>query len=132
MERRQSITHGLTYVNEKCFSLFMCLNNIVSTFMTVSSLEKEKAGTFKNCRQGINHDNEVESIWSELCEGQMDIDISLNIFHSITQRYLLVYHKQFLKDTKFHLNVVKKKKTLKGNSKESSAKPKSRNKYGAY
>ena len=41
MERRQNIMQGLTYVNEKCFSLFLCLNNKVSTFMTVSSLEKK-------------------------------------------------------------------------------------------
>ena len=94
----------------KFLSLFLCLNNKVSTFMTVSSLEKKMAGSFENYRHLNNHDNEVKSIWSELCEGQIDIDISLNIFHSITQRYLLVCHKQFLKDTKSHLNIIKKKR----------------------
>ena len=84
VERRQNITQGLMYVNEKCFSLFLFLNNKVSTFMTVSSSEKEKVGIFENCRHLINHDNEVKSILSELIEGQMNIDISLNIFHSIT------------------------------------------------
>ena len=86
---------GLRYVDEKCFSLFLCLNNKVSTFMTVSSLEKEKVETIENYRHFINHDIEVKFIWSELCEGQIDIDILLNSFHSITQRYLLVLHKQF-------------------------------------
>ena len=110
VERRQNVTQGLTYVNEKCFSFFLCLNNKITTLMTVSSLEKEKAGTFENCRDMINNDDEVKFIWSQLCEGQIDIDISLNIFHLITQRYLLVCHKQFLKDTKSQLNVLKKKR----------------------
>ena len=109
IERKQNVTKCLTYINEKCYTFFLLLNTKVSEIMTTDAFEKEKESLFGKCFTFLLHDEELKSIWAELCQKIIKIDVSMYIFENIVKRYLKVNQKQFLKDTKSYLNVKKKK-----------------------
>ena len=58
----------------------------------------------------LKEDEELKLMWADLCNKQIEMELSLYVFDLIIRRYLLVCQKQFLKDTKSYLNVVKKKR----------------------
>ena len=110
IERRQNVTQCLTYISDQCFSFFLMLDAKISKLLTIKKFKEGKGDIFENCRSTIQNDEDIDKIWRNLCGKTISYEDSNFVFDHMLKRYLMVRHKQFLKDTKSHYNVLKKKR----------------------
>ena len=87
------------------------LHTVINCYLLTYLLIKEgKGDIFENCRSTIQNDEDLDKIWRNLCGKTISYEDSKFVFDHMLKRYLMVRHKQFLKDTKSHYNVLKKKR----------------------
>ena len=76
----------------------------------MESLKHEKEMVFEKCKCALLNDKNVILQWLELCNRQIEQELGNQVLEQILKRYLMVSHKQFLKDIKSNLNVERKKR----------------------
>lgn len=110
IERRQNITRCLTYINTRCFEFFLLLNERLNKTLTVENLKSEKENIFEFVKHTLKDDDDIHRMWSALCEGIISEEDSRPVFNELLRISRMVGHKQYLKDTKSHFQVIKKKR----------------------
>ena len=55
------------------------MNSKINQLMTTDAFEKEKDKIFEKCLYHLKQDEELISIWAELCDKQIEIDISFYV-----------------------------------------------------
>ena len=71
------------------------MNSEINQLMTTDAFEKEKDKIFEKCLYLLKQDEELISIWAELCDKQIEIDISFYVLDHIIRRFLMVCQNNF-------------------------------------
>ena len=109
IERRQNVRKSLTCVSDKTFQFFLLLNFNVHQVLNMSTLQKEKENVFESAKIYLEGNEDLHMIFFELFENTDDSDTIFDLYKAIIYKYLMVCHKQLIKDTKDNLNIEKKK-----------------------
>lgn len=108
IERKQNVRKALTYVTEQCFQFFLLLNTKIGDLLKTQTFKETKKEVFEYAYSCLENDEDLQMIFAEMVRDDHP-DIVHSLYGELLHKYLLVCHKQFLKDTKDRLNVMKKK-----------------------
>ena len=109
IERKQNIRKSLTYVNDNTFQFFIHLNMEIQQRLNFESLRVEKEHIFESAKSSIEKNEDLQKLFFKLFADIEESYIIRELYKEVLHKYMMVSHKQLLKDTRDRLNLEKKK-----------------------